>query len=107
MSYEIGGFVCERDNSGWQKTSTGAIGLIGGDYLHMNFKKHHDWNIAALIRDPLKANIVQDVYPSVKIIRGDLDDANILEAESGKADVVLSTLSSHFSLFLHAALIFS
>ena len=89
-----------------RQISTGATGLIGGDYLHIISQKHRDWNVAALVRDPVKARIVKEHYPFVEIVLGDLDDTQVLEAESEKADIVLSMLSFNLSLSLDATLTF-
>lgn len=52
----------------------------------------------------MKARIVKEHYPFVEIVSGDLDDTQILEAESEKADIVLSMLSFDISLSLDANL---
>ncbi|CAG8109623.1 unnamed protein product [Penicillium olsonii] len=69
---------------------TGATGLIGGDYLVGITQKHPDWEISTLIRDPTKAKIVEEHFPSVRIVHGSLANSGLLERESKAADVVLN-----------------
>ncbi|GKZ21545.1 hypothetical protein AbraIFM66951_006727 [Aspergillus brasiliensis] len=69
---------------------TGITGLIGGDYLHILSERHADWEVVGLVRDEKKARVVEQHYPFVKIVHGSLDDIELLEAESEKADVVLN-----------------
>ncbi|KAH7057115.1 NAD dependent epimerase/dehydratase family protein [Macrophomina phaseolina] len=68
---------------------TGASGYIGGEVLHTLAAAHPEYEIAALNRDPKKADQITRAYPNVKIVSGSLDDAAILEQEASKADVVL------------------
>ncbi|KAJ5645904.1 hypothetical protein N7490_002276 [Penicillium lividum] len=69
---------------------TGITGLVGGDYLHIISQRHRELQIIALIRDPSKAQVVQQHYPFVEIILGTLDDIGVSEDESEKANVVLN-----------------
>lgn len=81
-------------NIEWLGTySTGITGLIGGDYLHLISQRHRDWHIVALVRDKLKARVLQEHYPFVEVILGTLEDTEILESESERANVVLSMLA--------------
>ncbi|CAI6253056.1 unnamed protein product [Periconia digitata] len=70
---------------------TGATGYIGGDTLHVLYEKHPDWNYAALVRTEQKAEPVKNAFPKVRIVIGNLDDADILEKEAAAADVVIQT----------------
>ncbi|KIW75406.1 hypothetical protein Z517_10147 [Fonsecaea pedrosoi CBS 271.37] len=70
---------------------TGVTGYIGGDALYALSKKHPEWEYCALIRTQEKANRVQQQYPKVRIVLGDLDDSAVLREESAKADIVLHT----------------
>ncbi|KAJ9648559.1 hypothetical protein H2199_001414 [Coniosporium tulheliwenetii] len=73
---------------------TGATGLIGGDALTTIVAAHPEYEITALVRDEEKAAKVSRVLPSVKIVIGDLDSAEILEREAAKADVVCNWASA-------------
>jgi uncharacterized protein YbjT (DUF2867 family) len=75
---------------------TGVTGLIGGDFLHILTKKYPSWSIAALVRDSQKAALIAIHYPQVEVVFGTLDDAELLERESARADVVLSTFVQPF-----------
>ncbi|KAH0847007.1 nucleoside-diphosphate-sugar epimerase [Fonsecaea pedrosoi] len=70
---------------------TGVTGYIGGDALYALSKKHPEWEYCALIRTQEKANRVQQQYPKLRIVLGDLDDSAVLREESAKADIVLHT----------------
>lgn len=69
--------------------STGATGYIGGDALSALTAKHPDISYSALVRTPEKAAQVNAEYPPVRIVIGDLDDAELLKKESADADIVL------------------
>jgi N-acetyl-gamma-glutamylphosphate reductase len=79
---------------------TGATGYIGGDALHILTTNHPEWEITCLVRNSDKgAKVVKD-YASVKLVYGDLDSVDLIEAESKKADLVLS--KSYQALFQDA-----
>jgi hypothetical protein len=67
---------------------TGATGYIGGDALYTLVKAHPDWEISALVRSKEKGNMVTSQHPSVRLVHGDLDSAQLLEEEAAKADIV-------------------
>ncbi|TQB69228.1 hypothetical protein MPDQ_002165 [Monascus purpureus] len=77
---------------------TGATGYIGGDGLYNIVNAHPDWEITALVRNPDKAAQVESKYPKVKIVKGDLDSADIIEREVAEADIVF-----HFADCDHVA----
>ena len=70
------------------KCSTGASGYIGGDGLFNIVQAHPDWQISALVRNPQKAAVVENKFPKVRIVHGDLDSADLIEKEVADADIV-------------------
>lgn len=70
-------------------------GYIAGDALYALHSEHRDYEYACLVRSKDKAETVKKAFPDVRIILGGLDDSEILEEESAKADVVLRTTSLH------------
>lgn len=87
-----------------RNSSTGATGYIGGDGLYNIVNAHPDWEITALVRNPDKAAQVQSEYPKVKIVKGDLDSADIIEREVAEADIVFRAC---FSLILSVVAYFA
>ncbi|CAI7671291.1 unnamed protein product [Penicillium discolor] len=73
---------------------TGATGYIGGEVLHALQHAHPDYEVAALIRDSEKAGKVLAAFPKVRVVLADLDDVEIIEKESRKADIVIHTASN-------------
>ena len=71
--------------------STGATGYIGGDGLFSIVQAHPDWEITALVRNEDKAAQVRSKYPKVKILKGDLDSADLIEGAVADADIVFRT----------------
>lgn len=71
--------------------STGATGYIAGDALSVLYATYPDWEYTCLIRSKEKAAIVKQAYPAVRIVLGDLDASDVLEAEAAQADIVLRT----------------
>lgn len=69
--------------------STGATGYIGGEVLYSLQKIHPDYEISALIRDSEKAGRVSAAFPKVRVVLGDLDNSELIEQESYKANVVI------------------
>lgn len=51
---------------------------------------HPDWDITCSVRNSDKGAKIAAVFPSVKLVYGDLDSADMLEEESSKADIVYS-----------------
>ncbi|KAL4949689.1 hypothetical protein BDW69DRAFT_188079 [Aspergillus filifer] len=72
----------------------GATGYIGGEVLHELSTTHPEYEIAALIRNPEKAKNVVAAYPRVRVVNGDLDNANVIEEEAGKGNVVIHAASN-------------
>jgi uncharacterized protein YbjT (DUF2867 family) len=70
------------------QSRTGATGYIGGDFLALVTQKHPNWDITALVRSKEKGAQVNNNYPNVKLVYGDLDSAGLIEDESKKADIV-------------------
>ncbi|KAJ5205302.1 NAD-dependent epimerase/dehydratase [Penicillium cf. griseofulvum] len=73
---------------------TGATGYIGGEVLHALQYAHPDYEIAALIRDNEKASKILAAFPKVRVVLADLDNTEIIEKESSKADIVIHTASN-------------
>ena len=69
--------------------STGATGYIAGDALVAIYNSHLDYEYACLVRTKEKADKVKEAFPNVRIVLGSLDDSELLEEESAKADIVL------------------
>ncbi|PSK37251.1 hypothetical protein B9Z65_1993 [Elsinoe australis] len=68
---------------------TGITGYIAGDATYTLHKAHPDYEYTALVRTEDKANAVKKAYPSIRTVIGDLDSADLIKAESAKADIVL------------------
>ncbi|OQE34883.1 hypothetical protein PENCOP_c015G06984 [Penicillium coprophilum] len=73
---------------------TGATGYIGGEVLHALQHAHPDYEVAALIRDHEKAKKVIAAFPKVRVVLADLDNVEIIEKESRKADIVIHAASN-------------
>jgi len=69
--------------------STGATGYIAGDALAAIYNSHPDYEYACLVRTKEKGDKVKEAFPNVRIVLGGLDDSDLLEEESAKADIVL------------------
>lgn len=69
------------------ENSTGGTGYIGGTVLDTIVKKHPEYEITALLRNPPED--FAKTYPKVKVVRGDYDNADVLSEEASKADVVV------------------
>ncbi|KAG7424221.1 hypothetical protein NW756_012242 [Fusarium oxysporum] len=77
---------------------TGATGYIGGDFLYEAYHTRPTWEISALARSEVAASSLQEKYPRIRIVRGDLDSADLLRDEAQRADIVL-----HFANCDHEA----
>ncbi|CAK4032182.1 Hypothetical predicted protein [Lecanosticta acicola] len=66
---------------------TGGTGYIGGTVLDTLVKKHPEYELSALLRNP-PSNFPQ-LYPSVTVVRGDYDNFDILSEAASKADIVI------------------
>ena len=73
--------------------ATGVTGYIGGDALFVIAKAHPDYDVTCQVRNSDKGAQVAKHYPSFKLVYGDLDAVDVIEAESRKADIVLSKQS--------------
>ncbi len=70
---------------------TGATGYVGGDVLYrLRHSSLANSRLSCLVRDTSKARHLSDLYPHVEIIQGGLDDSELVEQETRKADVILS-----------------
>lgn len=69
---------------------------MGGDFLVLLLQAHPAWaaSITCLVRDQARGNSLKASYPSVRLVYGTLDDADILETEAAKAEIVLHFASS-------------
>ncbi|EXJ91034.1 hypothetical protein A1O1_04141 [Capronia coronata CBS 617.96] len=67
---------------------TGATGYIGGDFLYLVSQEHPDWEISCLVRNSDKGAKVAAAYPKVRLVYGDLDATEIIEAAAANADIV-------------------
>ncbi|KAH7186298.1 hypothetical protein BKA60DRAFT_588512 [Fusarium oxysporum] len=77
---------------------TGATGYIGGDFLYETYHTRPTWEISALARSEVAVSSLQEKYPRIRIVRGDLDSADLLRDEAQRADIVL-----HFANCDHEA----
>ncbi|KAI8231097.1 hypothetical protein K4K55_006331 [Colletotrichum sp. SAR 10_96] len=68
---------------------TGATGYIGGDFLYTAYHSHPEWSFSALVRNQEKAEILQEAFPNVRLVLGDLDSTDVLREEALVADIVL------------------
>ncbi|RDW56722.1 hypothetical protein BP6252_14015 [Coleophoma cylindrospora] len=74
---------------------TGATGYVGGDALYHLSSAPANYDISALVRDSEKASVVQAAFPHIRVVQGDLDDANLIEEEAKKADIVLNLAATN------------
>ncbi|KAL4802502.1 hypothetical protein BDV18DRAFT_163904 [Aspergillus unguis] len=72
----------------------GATGYIGGQILHELQTGHSEYELAALVRSPEKAEKVVAAYPKVRVVSGDLDNVDLIEEEARKSDVVIHAASN-------------
>ncbi|KAB8258515.1 hypothetical protein BDV32DRAFT_68968 [Aspergillus pseudonomiae] len=70
---------------------TGITGYIGGDAFHLIQQNHPNFEFSALIRTEDKAQQVREKYPKVRVVLGDLDDADKIAKEAAWADIVIHT----------------
>ncbi|KAI0429195.1 hypothetical protein F5Y09DRAFT_265094 [Xylaria sp. FL1042] len=68
---------------------TGVTGYIAGDALYALSRKYPDFEYAALVRSESGAARVAEAYPAVRLVRGSLDDAELVRREAAWADLVL------------------
>nr|POE61062.1 uncharacterized protein c2a9.02 [Quercus suber] len=72
-----------------QHSLTGITGYIAGDAFFALYQAHPEYEYAALVRSEDKAAVVRKAYPSVRIVLGGLDDAELLKKEAAASDIVL------------------
>ncbi|KAE9368376.1 NAD(P)-binding protein [Stipitochalara longipes BDJ] len=68
---------------------TGVSGYIGGQILHDITRTHPSYQIRGLVRTSDQQKTIAAKYPSIHLVLGDLDSADILKTEAAKANVVL------------------
>ncbi|KUJ16152.1 NAD(P)-binding protein [Mollisia scopiformis] len=73
---------------------TGVTGYIGGDALYALEKAHPDYEYTAIVRNSDKGAPVAAVYPKIRLVYGTLDDSELIEEESARADIVIHTADS-------------
>jgi len=73
---------------------TGITGYIGGQVLHSLLSKHPDYQIRGLVRNEEQGQKLAAKYPSVQIIKGDLDSHHILVEQAKEADVIIQAADS-------------
>ncbi|KAH6867384.1 hypothetical protein B0T10DRAFT_467903 [Thelonectria olida] len=69
--------------------NTGASGYIGSDLLHLLAKSHPQYQVRALVRDAAKGEEVKKSFSQVQVVKGSLDDIDLIAQEAKDADVVL------------------
>jgi nucleoside-diphosphate-sugar epimerase len=74
--------------------ATGVTGYVGGDALYTILQAHPDWQYSFFVRDRTRLGSIPNVYPSVRVVEGDLGDYELLKSEAAAADVVLHFASS-------------
>lgn len=73
---------------------TGITGYIGGQLLHNLLLKHPDYQITGLVRRDEQGDKIATKYPSVQVLKGDLDSHHILVEQAKEADVILQVANS-------------
>lgn len=68
-------------------TRTGATGYIGGTVLDTLVSKHPEYEITVLLRNV--PSHFTSRYPSVNIVKGDYDSADVISEAASKADIVV------------------
>jgi hypothetical protein len=69
--------------------STGVTGYIGGDILYALEKAHPEYHYTAIVRDATRGATVASLYPHIHLVYGTLEDSELLEQESSRADIVI------------------
>lgn len=67
---------------------TGGTGYIGGDVLYTITKAHPEYKISCLVRSTECGELLGKLYPSIRLVHGSLDNAELLAEESKNADIV-------------------
>ncbi|KFY53761.1 hypothetical protein V497_08271 [Pseudogymnoascus sp. VKM F-4516 (FW-969)] len=73
----------------------GITGFIGGTVTRRIIDSHPEFEIAALVRNEKHIVNVSTMFPKVRIVRGSLDDRDILIEECSKARIVLQMATDH------------
>ncbi|CAH0055155.1 unnamed protein product [Clonostachys solani] len=74
---------------------TGASGFIGGQVLKAIIDHPRQYGtIRALVRDPDAAKLIEEAFPQVQTVIGDLGNVSLVEKEAEKATVVLNVASN-------------
>lgn len=68
----------------------GATGFIGATVYDLIYAKHPEYDYTALVRTKQKAEEFVAHYPLTRAIVGDLSDAQLIESEAEKANIVIS-----------------
>lgn len=68
---------------------TGVTGYIGGDAFYSLQNSRRDFEFSALVRGEEKAQQISQKYPNLRIVIGELDDADKIAAETAWADIVI------------------
>jgi hypothetical protein len=68
-----------------------VTGYIGGDALYALQKAHPEYEYTGFVQNSSKGAPVAAAYPNIRLVYGNLDDAELLEKESARADIVLRT----------------
>ncbi|KAJ2913513.1 hypothetical protein MD484_g6890, partial [Candolleomyces efflorescens] len=77
----------------------GATGYIGSQFLESAkrdaslFSKLREFTLVALVRDPenAKAKKLQEVWPGVVLVKGTLDDVNVIEEQARKSALTFNS----------------
>lgn len=69
--------------------STGATGYIGGDALYALEQAHPEFEYTAIVRNSDRGAPVAAAYPKIRLVYGTLEDSELLEEESARADIVI------------------
>ncbi|KAF7562339.1 hypothetical protein G7046_g1774 [Stylonectria norvegica] len=73
---------------------TGASGYVGGQVLHELVHSHPEYSITALVRNAQAAKKIENIYPRIRVVVGDLDDSTLIENEASLASIVLNLAAS-------------
>lgn len=75
----------------------GITGYIGGSVTRRIVEARPDLNAVALVENEHYVPIVMQMFPRIRIVRGNLEDRDILIEECSKAKIVIRA----YSIFLH------
>ncbi|KAI1298086.1 NAD(P)-binding protein [Xylaria venustula] len=66
---------------------TGVTGYIGGSVFATLARKHPEYDLTVLLRQPPPT--FKDQFPAVKVVQGSFDDSKIIEEAAASADIVI------------------